>query len=120
MFIAEMNFVRARHPFRIRGALHSLLVKIWRRGAKADFPPPQINSAKPICGGRCSAIFFRELTAAPIICGGLIGISPRVFGGRLHVRVGDFVPEGGFFVLLEGDLLIIHEKVLSTDKIVGW
>jgi len=34
--------------------------------------------------------------------------------------VGDFIPEGGFFVLLEGGLLIIHEKVLSTVRIVGW
>jgi len=33
-----------------------------------------------------------------------------MFRGCLHFRIGNFIPEGGFFVLLESDLLIIHEK----------
>jgi hypothetical protein len=65
-------------------------------------------------------MLFGELTAFSR-CGGLRGICPPKSRRCLQFQfcVGDFIPESGFFVLLEGGLLIIHEKVLSTVKVVG-
>ena len=71
-------------------------------------------------GWPLGAMLSRELAAAPVVRGGLIGIAPRILRCCLDFSVGNFVPEGGFFVLLDGDLLIIHEKVLSTVNVVGW
>jgi len=85
-------------------------VLVKKRDSKVDLHASADQLAKLICCVRRSTMLFGELAAASIICGGLIGISPRMFRGCLHFRIGNFIPEGGFFVLLESDLLIIHEK----------
>jgi hypothetical protein len=145
MLIAETSFVRAcdrfpRSAFAAASADRDLTRRslVRRRvlgsyGSGALKPIatlPQINWPKASSANNCSKfalgssrllmMLFGELTAFSG-CGGLRGICPPKSRRCLKFQfcVGDFIPEGGFFVLLEGGLLIIHEKVLSTVKVVG-